>query len=295
MKYGHVLDSDEHSASAALEEAIIERRQSRGRRVRLIWRRTADFLGFSLFLVAMALVAVAGWAASANVAKSGWNSDAAAWVQAAGSIAAIAGAAWLAQSEARRTRKVRREHNEEAAWYVRFAVKQAQFESQIIASELVNRAFPVDKADVRQWRQRATTSAISLNALVGRTDHIHPSVTQVISNAKVLMDDLLGDLGELAAVVGDGSPPSDDLRAASSRRIGRFSICLISTTRACAAFVWRSMTEVTRCQSVHGQLGIQMWSRSPPIGNSQPATLTAAAAGQYRGVNTPCLQREGCR
>ncbi len=212
MKYGHVLDSDEHSASAALEEAIIERRQSRGRRVRLIWRRTADFLGFSLFLVAMALVAVAGWAAGANVAKSGWNSDAAAWVQAAGSIAAIAGAAWLAQSEARRTRKVRREHNEEAAWYVRFAVKQAQFESQIIASELVNRAFPVDKADVREWRQRATTSATSLNALVGRTDHIHPSVTQVISNAKVLMDDLLGDLGELAAVVGDGSPPSDDLR-----------------------------------------------------------------------------------
>lgn len=206
-------DSAELTATAAHEVGVVERRHRRRRRLRFLWRRATDFLGFSLFVVAIALVVIAGWAAAANVAEAGWNSDAAAWVQAAGSIAAIAGAAWLAQTEARRIRRMRREHNEEAAWSVRFAIRHAQIESQIIAAELVNRTTPVPEFDIREWRQRATTSAVSLNSLAGRTDHVHPSVTQAISNAKVLVDDLLGDLGELAVVVREGGQPSDDLKS----------------------------------------------------------------------------------
>lgn len=162
-----------------------------------IWRlkrKASDFLGIILYAIALTLVGLSGWAAISNVISSGWNSDAAAWIQAAGSIAAIAGSAWIAQSETRRARRLRREQNEEAAWYVRFSIKQAQFESQIIASELLNRSTPIKLSDVRDWRQRAATTAIGLNAFLGRIDHVHPSVTHVLSNAKVLADDLIENL-----------------------------------------------------------------------------------------------------
>lgn len=159
----------------------------------------------------MILVSITGWAAYVKVRESGWGSDAAAWMQAAGSIAAIAGAAWVAQSEARRARRIRRTHHEEAAWYVRFAVRQAQFESQIIAAELVNRATPINRSDVREWRQRAATSALNLSALITRTDQIHPAVTQVTSNAKVLVDDLVVDLAGLSRLIEEDQQPTDEL------------------------------------------------------------------------------------
>jgi len=191
--------------------ANIENRQARRRRLRQLRRRVGDRLGFAFYVAALALVLATGWAACANVVKSGWGADAAAWTQAAGSIAAIVGAAWLAQSESRRARRLHRERREEAAWYVRFAIRLAQFESHIVAHELVNRTTPVQKSDVREWRQRATTSAIGLNALVDRTDYIHPAVTQVTSNAKVLMDDLVTDLASLSSAVEEGRKLEDDL------------------------------------------------------------------------------------
>lgn len=174
-------------------------------------RRLINCIGFILYAIAMIFVAVSAWAAIANVIRSGWNSDAAAWIQAAGSIAAIAGSTWIAQSEARRARRVRREQNEEAAWYVRFAIKQAQFESQIIAAELLNRNTPVETNDVREWRQRATTSIINLNAFLERTDHVHPSVTHALSNAKVLMDYLIEDLAILNQKIDHHKQPDRDL------------------------------------------------------------------------------------
>ncbi|BCG72121.1 hypothetical protein MesoLj113a_32790 [Mesorhizobium sp. 113-1-2] len=176
-----------------------------------IWLRISYWLGSLFYGAAVVLIAMAGWATYFSVAHSGWGSEAAAWVQAAGSIAAIVGATWLAQSEGRRARRNRREQNEEAAWYVRFAIVQAQFDSHTIAADLVNRTTPVEGSDIRDWRQRATVSALGLGAFVDRTDHIHPSVTHVISNAKVLVDDLVDDLRRLGALVEDGRKPDDEL------------------------------------------------------------------------------------
>ncbi|WP_071072976.1 hypothetical protein [Mesorhizobium sp. LCM 4577] len=193
------------------EETVAGRKAARDRSIKRLWLKARDGLGAVFYLVASALIVMAGWAAYANAAISGWDSNAAAWVQAAGSIAAIAGAAWLAQSESRRARRLRREQNEEAAWYVRFAVVQAQLESHIIADGLVNRSVPIETSDVREWRQRATTCAVGLNALADRTDHIHPAVTHVISNAKVLVDDLVSDLVRLSELVKDGKKPDGEL------------------------------------------------------------------------------------
>lgn len=175
------------------------------------WRTILNWLGISLYILALGFVILTAWAASMSVTQLGWGSEAAAWVQAGGSIAAIAGAAWLAQSEARRARKLRRERDEETAWYVRFAINQAQFESHIIAADLLNPTIPVDKESLRGWRQQATTSATSLNALVSRTDYIHPAVTQVVSNAKVLMDDLVKDLTIASNIVQRGEKLDADL------------------------------------------------------------------------------------
>lgn len=195
------MDQTNEDRTGARAEAKRPHRRSITQR----WRRVGDRLvGLAFYVLALAPVAVTGWAAYANVAKSGWGSDAAAWAQASGSIAAIIGAAWLAQSESRNARRLHRERNEEAAWYVWFAIRQAQVGAHIVAHELVNRTAPVEKSDVREWRQRATTSAIGLSALVGRTDYIHPAVTQVTSNAKVLMDDLVTDLASLSTAVEEG-------------------------------------------------------------------------------------------
>jgi hypothetical protein len=179
--------------------------------LRRLWREAIDWLGLTFYVLAFVLVALSGWAAYANWAKSGWGSDAAAWIQAAGAIAAIAGASWLAQGEARRARRLRRKQNEEAAWYVRFAITQAQLESHIIASDLVNRTEPVGDDDVREWRQRATTAVLSLSALAERTDHVHPAVIHVTSNAKVLMDDLVEDLALLREAIHAGKAPDQRL------------------------------------------------------------------------------------
>jgi hypothetical protein len=171
-----------------------ERRPSHNYTKRLI-RAARERLGLALYLLALALVVVTGSAAYTNVIKAGWGSDAAAWVQAPGTISAIVGAAWLARSEERRARRLRRERNEEAAWCVWF----------------VNRSTPIEKSDVRGWRQRAVTSAAALTALVNRTDHIHPAVTLMTSNAKVLVDYLVTDLENLGKSLESGGKPDDDL------------------------------------------------------------------------------------
>ncbi|MEH3116636.1 MAG: hypothetical protein PGN25_03245 [Methylorubrum populi] len=68
------------------------------------------------------------------------------------------------------------------------------------------------KADIRDWRQRAMTSALSLEALGSKIEHIHPAVTQVISNAKILIDDLVTDLKSAAVALDSGDQPDDDLK-----------------------------------------------------------------------------------
>ncbi|MBB3952656.1 hypothetical protein [Aureimonas jatrophae] len=165
-----------------------------------------------LFASAMILVAVSMYAAAASVAARGWTGDAASWIQAAGSIAAIVGAAWIARSEAARARRDRRRQYEEAAGHVRFVIAQAQFESQIVAADLVNRSVAITPADVRDWRMRMLTSSSSLAAFAARTDHIHPMVSHVIANARVLTDDMLARLEEVASLVDGGGQPDEDMK-----------------------------------------------------------------------------------
>ena len=93
---------------------------------------------------------------------------------------------------------------------MRFALVQAQLEANIIAHELINRIGPVGLVDARSWRQRATTSAISLDAFISRTDHVHPSVVHVLANAKVLMDDMLEDIRSFNESVEAGQPPDKE-------------------------------------------------------------------------------------
>lgn len=176
-----------------------------------LWRRFQDALGFAFYAFAMVLVVVSGGAAYSSVVASGWSADAAAWVQAAGAIAAIAGATWVAQTEVRRLRRARRELNEEAAWHVRFALVQAQVESQIVAAELLNRDKPITNSNLREWKQRATVSAVALTAFLTRTDPIHPAVTHVLSNAKVLIDGLVDDIEILERNVRAGTEPDAGL------------------------------------------------------------------------------------
>jgi hypothetical protein len=170
-------------------------------------------LGPASFVLTLGLIAITVWAAYRNWQASGWGSDAAAWVQAAGSIAAIAGAAWLARGEDARARRMLRRHNEETAWFVRFILVQAQTEAHVIAHELVNRIGPFGDLDARSWQQRARTSALNLDAFVGSVEHVHPSVVHVISNAKVLADDLLTDVRELHLDLKADRWPSEDLVA----------------------------------------------------------------------------------
>lgn len=97
------------------------------RRATFRLRRFQYRLGEMVFLIAIAsLVGVTGFGAYANFRQDGWSSDAAAWAQAAGSIIAIAGAAWLARGEVRQVRRWRREQGEEAAWSVRFVIQQSR-------------------------------------------------------------------------------------------------------------------------------------------------------------------------
>lgn len=167
-------------------------------RIQRILQRVRGRSSETVVFGAMAvLLGVSGWAAYANVAKSGWTADAAGWAQAAGSIIAIAGAIWLSRSEARHARRSRRELAEETIWSVRFVIVQAQFDSHIIAAELTNEDEPYVAADIRSWRQRSDNASLALQTMLARTDYIHSSIVLMTCNAKILIDGLSTDLDSL--------------------------------------------------------------------------------------------------
>jgi hypothetical protein len=161
-------------------------------------RRTASSLAELTFVgVILALVAVTAHAAVLIIVSKGWNADAAAWVQAAGSILAIGGAVWLSRDEARRARSERRQKSEEEAWGVRFVIAQAQFDAQIIAAALTKSTQPFGRTDIESWQQRAENSAIALQTMLTRSDYVHPFVVLNACNAKVLIGTLSANLQEL--------------------------------------------------------------------------------------------------
>jgi hypothetical protein len=178
-------------------------------RIWILLRRRVGILGFGG--IVSVLVGVTGFAAYTNVSQKGWNADAAAWAQAAGTVIAIVGAAWLARSESRRARRRMREQREEAAWGVRFVLVQAQFDSQIVAAELTKADKPLDEFDIRSWRQRAANAALALQTMLTRTDHIHPAVILTTCNAKILVDQLSSDLERLDKLVMRDQRPDDQV------------------------------------------------------------------------------------
>jgi hypothetical protein len=166
----------------------------------------------TLFMLLMlALVGGTVWAAWANYLRAGWDSNSAAWVQAAGAILAILGAAWLARGERRQTRRWRREQGEEAAWSTRFVIAQAQYDAHITAFELTQADVVLNEINLRTWRQRGTNSALFIQTMLSKVDHIHPLVVGNLCNAKILVDDMISDLALLAGKEALDKPERDKI------------------------------------------------------------------------------------
>lgn len=191
-------------------EHAARRRELFRRCVKRLRPDTSDGSGFILYLLV--------WSPFIGLMMSGWKSDLAVWSQAAFASATVAGAVGIAVNQARRTRRMRREQYQEAAWYGRLAITQAQSESQLIAAALVNRTAPLAVSEIRDWQQRVATAAIGLSSLAIITDHSNPSVTQIMANTKLLVDDLVADLALLARFVEEGKQPDDDLVARIASR-----------------------------------------------------------------------------
>lgn len=179
---------------------------------------------FTTAIVAMIVATGVGVIVNLNRGNGG---EAAAWAQACGSIVAIAGAAWLARSGERQAKRARRTRAEETAWYVRFSVVQAQFESQVIAHELVHGAEAIDVDRSRAWRQRMVTAASALRTLMSRTDYVHPAIVHVAANAVVLADEMIFDLGRLEESVSTNR----DITEAQVRGIVAYHLSLADLVR----------------------------------------------------------------
>lgn len=202
------MSADKDEGSTAEKDSPLKKGLSGAKRLIRSWHLALEWLFAAVFVL---LVVVTGYAAFENVRTRGWTSDAAAWVQACGSIIAIVGAAWLSRGEIRQARRWRRQLGEEAAWSVRFVIAQAQFDTQVIAAELTNPEKKIDAATIRSWKQRASLTSQTLQATLSRTDQIHPATIVSAANAKVLIDSLLEDLARYGDEVAAGKKPDDDL------------------------------------------------------------------------------------
>lgn len=203
------MEPDREEVKAIPQASIIRARRPTLRGfVYSCWR---NFGELAFVTTIAALVALTGYAAYSNVVIKGWNADAAAWAQAAGSIIAIAGAAWLARSGARQVRRQRREEGEESAWAVRFVLSQAQFDAQIVAAELTREEVPYDSGDIKSWKQRSANSSMALQTMLTRADYIHAAIILTACNARVLVDHLSIDLARLEEVFERNDKPDAQL------------------------------------------------------------------------------------
>jgi hypothetical protein len=139
-------------------------------------------------------------------------------VQAAGAIAAITGAVWLFQAEAKTRRRERRREREVNAWGVRYAIQQAQFEMWEICDTLPSDESELDSDQPRQWRIQTVCAKSILQNYVNRTDHIHPDLIRLAMNGVMLIEEMEHHLTNLSQAVADGSTPE----SASLERIHAF-------------------------------------------------------------------------
>jgi hypothetical protein len=168
--------------------------------------------GDSIFIaVSLALVAFSAVAAGISIVREGLGADAAAWVQAGGSIAAITGAVWLFRVEVIRRRRERRAFGEENAWAVRFALTNAQLEARTIAAEVVDNDLLKQRNPVRHWLLQTENCRNVLRVYAERTDHIHPALNQIASNGMLLLRQMDEDIEEVGSFIAQGERPSMEI------------------------------------------------------------------------------------
>lgn len=171
--------------------------------------------------ISFALVAFAVTIAAMIIAREGFGTNGAAWVQAGGSIAAIAGAVWLFRSETTRRRRERRALGQEVAWAVRFALTNAQLEARTIAAELFDKN-AAKESPRRHWQLRIDNCRNVLDVFAKRPDHIHPVLNQVASNGVLLLRELNVDTRNALNFIERGERPPIDMAGDIARYEGHF-------------------------------------------------------------------------
>src|SRR5580693_1601420 len=158
--------------------------------------------------VTAAVVAFSALAAFWSILHEGLGANSAAWIQAGGSIGAIAGAIWLSRRESMLQRHERRARGEEAAWEVRFALTNAQLEARTIAAELVDEHLLEKENPVRHWLLRTENCRDVLQVFARRIDHIHPALNHIASNGALLLRQMDEDIRRATNYIDKGERPS---------------------------------------------------------------------------------------
>jgi hypothetical protein len=172
--------------------------------------------------LAAVLVLLCAAATAASIARAGLGAEAAAWVQASGSIAAIIGATWLAGAEARRSRRSRRQEREEVAWGVRFALQQAKTECNLIAWDIVGTDASPKATDLDGWLLQTGISKTILRTYAARTDHAHPSIAHIASNGELLLGQLESELEQVCSRLSSGGELPEQLTNRITWYVGHF-------------------------------------------------------------------------
>jgi hypothetical protein len=160
------------------------------------------------FIMCFVLVACAASVAAVIIVREGFGTNGAAWVQAGGSIAALAGAVWLFRSDTNRRRRERRAVGEEVAWAVRFALTNAQLEARTIAFELVDQQLIENGNSKRHWLLRSENCRNVLKVYAERTDHLHPVLNHIASNGTLLLRQMDEDIEKASNSIERGERPS---------------------------------------------------------------------------------------
>ena len=176
----------------------------------------------AFFTASFSLVGFAAAVAAVIISREGFGTNGAAWVQAGGSIAAIAGAVWLFRSETRRRRRDRRILGEEVAWAVRFALKNAQLEARTIAAELFDKNAAKGESPRRHWQLRIENCQNVLDVFAKRVDHIHPMLNHIASNGVLLLRELDVDSRNALDFMERGERPPVDVAGDIARYDGHF-------------------------------------------------------------------------
>lgn len=177
-----------------------------------------DRSAVAFFAMSLVLVACAASVATVIIVREGFGTNGAAWVQAGGSIAALAGAVWLFRSDSTRRRRERRAAGEEVAWAVRFALTNAQLEARTIAFELIDEQLLEKENPKRHWLLRSENCRNVLKVYAERTDHLHPLLNHIASNGTLLLRQMDEDIEKASNSIERSERPTIEI----ATDIGRY-------------------------------------------------------------------------